>query len=74
MVKKFISYYHNHRKVFFLDMISALLMSGIDLIYPIALRTILNVYIPDDNLRFIIYLGVGLLILYLIRARLSFCK
>jgi ATP-binding cassette subfamily B protein len=72
MVKKFISYYKNHKKVFFLDMVSAFFMSVIDLLYPIALRAILNDYIPSGLVNMVVYIGVALLIIYLIRARLSF--
>lgn len=78
MFKKFVSYYKNHKKVFYLDITSAFFMSAIDLVFPIILRTILNDIIPsedlvsNDKLLYIIYFGVGLLVLYLIRARLSF--
>ncbi|MGE4378836.1 MAG: ABC transporter ATP-binding protein [Candidatus Izemoplasmatales bacterium] len=72
MIKKFMSYYKNHKRVFFLDMISAFFMSIIDLLYPIALRAILNDYIPDGKVKMVLYIGVALLIIYLIRARLSF--
>lgn len=88
MVRKFISYYRNHITIFALDMISAFSMSVIDLLYPLATRAVLNNYIPNDNitfviqwgsniipndgLRMIIFIGIGLLILYLIRARMSF--
>lgn len=78
MVKTFISYYKNHQKIFYLDMISAFLMSGVDLVFPIILRMILNDIIPDElmlfniKVRYIVLLGLGLLVLYLVRARLSF--
>ncbi|MBN2876450.1 MAG: ABC transporter ATP-binding protein [Bacilli bacterium] len=72
MLKKFISYYGNHKKVFYLDLLSAFLMSGIDLLYPIATRAILNDYIPNSNLRMIIYIGMGLFFIYIIRGRMSF--
>ncbi|XFA98553.1 ABC transporter ATP-binding protein [Candidatus Izemoplasma sp. B36] len=72
MFKKFVSYYGNHKKVFYLDMISAFLMSAMDLLFPIAVRMILDDFIPDQNLKMIIYFGLGLLVVYLIRARLSF--
>lgn len=72
MLKKFISYYKNHKKVFYLDLLSAFLMSAIDLLYPIATRAILNDYIPDQNMRMIIYIGLGLFFIYIIRARMSF--
>ena len=72
MIRKFISYYGNHKKVFYLDMLSAFMMSAMDLLFPIAVRTILDDYIPNQNLKMIIYFGLGLLAVYLIRARLSF--
>ncbi|HPJ24292.1 MAG TPA: ABC transporter ATP-binding protein, partial [Bacillota bacterium] len=72
MLKKFISYYRNHKKVFFIDMFSAFMMSAIDLLYPIATRAILNDYIPNENLKMILYIGMGLFFIYVIRVRLSF--
>jgi ATP-binding cassette subfamily B protein len=72
MFKKFVSYYKNHKKIFFLDMLCALLMSMIDLLYPIALRVILNDYIPDERVNMVLYIGMGLFFIYLIRARLNY--
>jgi len=88
MLKKFISYYRNHMTVFVLDLASAFGMSVIDLLYPIATRAVLNNYIPNDNLNFVIqfgnsivpndglrmilYIGLGLFLIYLVRARFSF--
>lgn len=72
MIKKFISYYGNHKKVFYWDLVSAFLMSAIDLLYPIATRAILNDYIPNRNLNMILYIGMGLFFIYVFRARLSF--
>jgi ATP-binding cassette subfamily B protein len=53
-------------------MVSAFFMSVIDLLYPIALRAILNDYIPNGLVNMVVYIGVALLMIYLIRARLSF--
>jgi len=47
-------------------------MSVIDLLYPIATRAILNDYIPDENVKMILYIGMGLFFIYIIKARLSF--
>jgi ATP-binding cassette subfamily B protein len=74
--------------VFILDLASAFGMSVIDLLYPIATRAVLNNYIPNDNINFIIqfgnsivpndglrmilYIGIGLFLIYLVRARFSF--
>ncbi|MGD9909596.1 MAG: ABC transporter ATP-binding protein [Candidatus Izemoplasmatales bacterium] len=70
--KKFISYYKNHRKVFYLDLLSAFFVSAIDLLFPMATRAILNDYIPNNNLNMIFYIGSGLFVIYLVRARFSY--
>ncbi|WP_066497681.1 ABC transporter ATP-binding protein [Abyssisolibacter fermentans] len=68
MIKKFISYYRPHMKLFILDMVAALLIAIIDLVFPILSRDILNEYIPDGNLR-AIYISVAVLIvIYGLRA------
>ncbi len=72
MVKKFISYYGNHKRVFYLDMLSAFMMSAMDLLFPYATSLILEDFIPNENLKMIIYVGLGLLFIYMFRARLSF--
>ena len=48
------------------------MMSAIDLLYPFAMREILNKYIPDNNVRMILYIGCALFFIYIIRARMSF--
>lgn len=48
------------------------MMSAIDLLYPFAMREILNKYIPDNNVRMILYIGFALFFIYIIRARMSF--
>lgn len=72
MLKTFVSYYKNHLKVFYIDLFSAFMMSAIDLLYPFAMREILNSYIPNGNLKMIMYIGFGLFFIYIIRARMSF--
>lgn len=46
MIKRFLSYYKPHRKLFFLDMSCAFLVAAIDLAFPMFTRYILQVYIP----------------------------
>ena len=44
MFKKFVSYYRKHLGLFLIDMAAALIMAGIDLIYPSFTRTFMNDY------------------------------
>ena len=47
MLKKFISYYKPHKKMFFLDLLAAFFISICDLFYPILTRTILYDFIQN---------------------------
>lgn len=67
MFKKFISYYRNHLGLFLIDMAAALIMAGIDLIYPSFTRTFMNDYIPNSNISAMINVSIFLLILFIIR-------
>ena len=57
---------------FIIDMISALFLSLIDLVFPIATNRILKVYIPDGNFRMIYIFCTTMLGLYIIRFILSY--
>ena len=47
LLRRFISYYKPHRKLFAMDMGAALLVSAIGVVYPIITRTMLNTLIPE---------------------------
>lgn len=68
MIKKFISYYKPYKKIFFLDMLAALIVAACDLIYPIMTRTLVNDSIPNRNIRMIGIFAVTLIIIYIIKA------
>ena len=72
MIRRFAKYYKPHMKLFIFDLICALLVSTIDLIFPIVTRKTLNEYIPDEALRAIIIVGVSLLVLYSLRFLLNY--
>ena len=72
MLKRFLSYYKPHRKIFILDMLASLLVALLGIIYPIVTRTMLNDYIPEKKYDLIIISGIVLLCLYLVRMLLNF--
>ena len=72
MLKRFIAYYKPHKKIFFLDMLAALAVAMIGIVYPIITRKMLNELIPDRNYRMIVFFGLMLLGLYLIRMLLNY--
>jgi len=78
MLKKFVSYYKPHMKLFIIDMLCALTISIVDLIFPIITNTVLREIIPSDEfdsnvlMRIIISIGIILVVFYVIRFILSF--
>ena len=72
MVKAFISYYKPHWKLFSIDMLCAFLVACCDLVYPMIAKDIVNVYVPDRNLRLVIVWAIVLLIIYVAKALLNF--
>ena len=72
MLKRFISYYKPHKLMFSLDMLAALFISIIGMVYPVVTRTMLNDFIPSKNYRAIIIAGGIVLLLYIVRLMLRY--
>lgn len=72
MLKKFIHYYKPYKLLFSLDMTASLLISIIGMIYPIATNKMLNDYIPEKNVNGIVFFGLLVLGLYIIRMFLMY--
>ena len=72
MLKRFISYYRPYRGMLALDMLAALLISVIGMVYPIVTNRMLNDYIPNRAYRTIVIAGVIVLLLYVLRLLLQY--
>ena len=74
-IKKFISYYNPYKHLFFADMLCALALSGIDLVFPLVVRYLQDdIYTMEDKSKIVNYVllaGGILLVLYIIR---YFCQ
>ena len=71
IMKKFISYYKPYKKVFFLDMLCALIISIVDLAFPQILNYLNNTFYvqPKEMIMDSLFiLAIGLLIMYIVRA------
>ena len=67
MFKKFVSYYKPHKKMFFLDLLAAFLISICDLFYPILTRSILYDFIPNRKLKTIFLFLFILALIYIFK-------
>ncbi len=63
-IKRFISYYKPHKKLFFCDMACALASAGLGLIFPLITKRIMDVTIPQGNANELILLAAALLGIY----------
>ena len=72
MLKRFLSYYKPHMKIFVLDMLASLIVSLVGIVYPIVTRRMLNTLIPERKYKMIVVAGAILLGLYLFRMLLHY--
>ncbi|MBR2325676.1 MAG: ABC transporter ATP-binding protein [Clostridia bacterium] len=68
MIKRFISYYKPHMKLFTLDMFCALIVAAAGLFYPTIARDIINDYAHRDELSPLFFWSAVLLLIYAIKA------
>lgn len=72
LLKRFLYYYRPHRKIFYADMVSSMLLSLIGIVYPIMTRKMLNDFIPNRNYRLVVLFGIMLLGAYFIKMLLNY--
>ncbi|MCK5130249.1 MAG: ABC transporter ATP-binding protein [Clostridiales bacterium] len=72
MIKRFISYYKEHKFLFTLDLIAAFFLAGIQLVYPAATTKIVDDYIPTGQIDKLLIMVAILVGLYLVMAGLNY--
>ena len=72
MLKRFLSYYKPHKRLFAMDMLASLCVAMIGIVYPIVTRKMLNEFIPNRQYQLVIGFGLGLLGLYVVRMLLNY--
>ena len=67
MLKQFVSYYKPHKKLFFIDMFFAFLVSVFDLIFPMFSREMINKIIPMGRMNLLLKWSVVMILLFILR-------
>ena len=67
MLKKFISYYKPHMKLFILDIACAFMMAAIDLVFPQLTQRTLDQFIPNGQMRTLLIMLIIMAALYTLR-------
>lgn len=68
MIKRFISYYKPHKRIFIMDMIASLLLSICSMAYPLITKQMLN----DPKIKPLITWSIILVVIYLVRCGLNY--
>ncbi len=68
MIKRFITYYRPHMKLFILDLVCAFSIAAIDLVFPMATELLIDDIIPNGKIRSLLIIMGTLLVLYVLRA------
>lgn len=71
-LRRFVSYYRPHIKLFAADMAASFSMAGIDLVFPVITRNLINDVIPAGKVNTLIYMILGLTALYVVRLFLNY--
>lgn len=71
MIKKFIKYYKPYKKLFFMDLLAALLFAICNLVYPMITRDIMNEVVPNKDLKMLVIFALTLLFIFIMKAFLN---
>lgn len=71
-MKRFLKYYKPHMRLFIIDMIAATTLAVIDLIFPIFSRSIIDDYIPNNNMHMLFNFAGIVFLLYVVRMLCNF--
>ena len=71
-IKRFFRFYKPHRKLFIIDLICSFSISVCNMFYPMIARTMINDYIPNQNLQLLVTWAIVLAAIYAIKCVLNY--
>ena len=72
MLRRFARYYRPHLRLFVLDLVCALGVASLELVFPVVTRHMINIVIPAGDMRLLLWLVGILVVLYLAVAGLAY--
>lgn len=72
MITRFAKYYREYLPLFILDFSCAFIMAGLDLVFPVVVNTMIDDILPQKDLKLILWVAAGLLVLFIIRYFLQY--
>ena len=71
-MKRFFGFYKPHKKLFIIDLICSFTISVCNMFYPMIARTMINDYIPNQNLRLLLTWALVLAVIYALKCVLNY--
>ncbi len=71
MVRRFFSYYRPYKGLFLLDFSCAVIMSALELVFPLAVAQVVDKLLPSGNWHWVLLACIGLLSVYVINTGLN---
>lgn len=73
MYKHLLSFYQPHKKLFFIDMLSVLCMSAIDVLFPMVVSFIVDVVVPQKDMTLLVLFALAGVFVYCLRYGFDYC-
>jgi len=72
MIRRFFSYYKPHKRLFFIDFSSAIIVAVLELAFPLVVQWFIDTLIPGGDWLEIVWVSIGLLLIYLLSTGLQY--
>ncbi len=72
MIQRFFTYYKPHRTLFLIDFSCAVIVALLELAFPLAVQWFIDKLLPTKDWSAIVWVSIGLLVLYLVSSGLQF--
>lgn len=74
MLRRFIAFYKPHKLLFYIDIVAAILASLLSIVFPTITRKLVGETIPNKDIRMIVIFFAVLLIIWILKAILSYIR
>src|SRR5690606_20804737 len=72
MIRRFFTYYRPHKKLFIIDFSCAIVVAILELAFPLVVQWFIDKLLPTSNWSAIMWVSIGLLVLYIVSTGLQF--
>jgi len=71
MIRRFLSYYKPHKKLFLIDFSSAVVVAILELVFPLAVQWFIDSLLPKGNWSTILSVSIALFVLFVINTKMK---